>query len=419
VRDCRWTIGFAAAAVLMVVSTALAATRLSSPKSEAASPRKRLMVRDVGEAFDAKHIEIRGVEASRFNPKIWLDGTLNLVPDIRQPVLAPRAGKHRNIYAPSIVQTKDGGWRIYYGGWDGVDTPNDRIYLAETRDFLDFTNRQTVIEHGEFQHVCNVNVAPTDHGYAMMCTAYPDANGRNKPVAFFSDDGVKWNEPATRERIIRIDGYKNYDDADINGMNVLLFESGRYRLYFCDFHQFGKVFRASSQDGKTFHFDESALDDAAMMVNDVRKFHVADADWYLMGLHANGPRLHYALSRDGLHFGPPKLLYEHVGEDDRYVVSIGWAIADGRILGLLYGAGARGSLDENRIFATWLQKKVVIAAGEKRFEPTSALGPDRQLIASDQPLSGRLEFFADDRTTLLGTSEKIDLHPGRAYAVQP
>jgi hypothetical protein len=396
----------------MVASTVLAA--------EAASPRKPLTVRDVGEAFDAKHVEIRGVEASAFDPKIWLDGTMNLVPDIRRPVVAPRAGKHRNIYAPSVVQTKDGGWRIYYGGWDGVDTPNDRIYLAETREFLDFTNRHTVIEHGEFEHVCNVNVTPidNDHGYAMMCTGYPDTHGRNKPVAFFSDNGVRWNEPATRERIVRIEGYDHYADADINGMNVLLFESGEYRLFFSDFRHFGSVFRASSDDGRNFRFDASALD-AAMMVNDVKNFHIADAEWYLMGLHNNGPQLHYALSRDGLHFAPAKVLCERVGEDDRYIVSIGWVTADRAVLGFLYGAGPKGSLDENRIFARWLQKKAVIATGKKRYDPTSALGPDRQLIPADQPITGKLEFFADDGRTLLGVSERIDLHPGRAYAVQP
>jgi len=385
--------------------------------AEAASPRKPLTVRDVGEAFDARHIEIRGVAASAFDPKIWLDGTMNLVPDIRRPMLAPREGKHRNIYAPSIVRTKD-GWRIYYGGWDSVDTPNDRIYLADTRDFLDFTNRQTVIEHGEFQHVCNVNVTPIDHGYAMMCTAYPDANARNKPVAFFSDDGVHWNEPATRQRIIRIDGYDRYADADINGMNVLMFESGKYRLYFCDFHRFGKVFGATSEDGRNFRFEASVLD-AAMMVNDVKKLHVADADWYLMGLHNNGPQLHYALSRDGLHFEPAKVLCEHTGDDDRYIVSIGWITGDRAVLGFLYGAGAKGTLDQNRIFARWLQKKAVIVTGEKRYPPTGALGPDRQVIATDQPITGKLEWFAEDGRTLLAVSEKIDLHPGRAYAVQP
>src|SRR5690348_10305562 len=91
-----------------------------------------ITVTDVGEAAPGT-IEIRGVGADEFNPEIWRDRTLHFVPDARSPILSPREGKFRNIYAPSIVEAKD-GWRIFYGGWDGVPTGNDRIYTATTRD---------------------------------------------------------------------------------------------------------------------------------------------------------------------------------------------------------------------------------------------------------------------------------------------
>src|SRR6476660_2053507 len=123
-------------------------------------------------------IEIRGVSPDPFNPKLWNQSPLNFLPDIRHPLLDPRDGALRNIYAPTIPHLSSGSFRIFYGGWDGTPTGNDRIYSADTSDFLTFTNRHTVIEHGPFQHVCNVNVTRIETGaFAMMCTACPDAKG--------------------------------------------------------------------------------------------------------------------------------------------------------------------------------------------------------------------------------------------------
>ena len=87
-------------------------------------------------------IELHGVSAGDFDPRMWEEGTLNFVPDIRLPLLEPRkGGVCRNIYAPSAVETED-GWRLFYGAWDGVDTMNDRIYSVSTRDFVDFGERR-------------------------------------------------------------------------------------------------------------------------------------------------------------------------------------------------------------------------------------------------------------------------------------
>ena len=130
-------------------------------------------------------VEIHGVSAGAFDPAIWRSGSLNLVPDIRHPLLAPRqGGTFRNIYAPSPVEVP-GGWRLFYGAWDGVPTGNDRIYSRITADFVDFGERRIEIEHGAFVHVCNVNaIRLPDDSFRMVCTAYPDASGRNKPAVF-------------------------------------------------------------------------------------------------------------------------------------------------------------------------------------------------------------------------------------------
>ena len=185
-------------------------------------------------------VEVTGVEAGAFNPRMWQAGTLNFVPDLRSPLLAPQNGKFRNIYAPSAVEVP-GGYRLFYGAWDGVPTGNDRIYSATTdAHFQSFFNRHTVISPGNYIHICNVNALGFEDGsFALFGTLYP-IRDLNKPAFFRSDTtGTNWNglpgEPYTvrAQDIVEADGYA-YADADINGMNVMLRENGLYHLYFGD-----------------------------------------------------------------------------------------------------------------------------------------------------------------------------------------
>ena len=83
---------------------------------------------------------------------------------------------------------------MFYGGDDGSDTPNDRVYSVTTEDFLGFQNRGLVIDHGVFVHVNNVNVQQLPDGSMhMICTVAPDPAGLNKPAYFSSPDGIIWN----------------------------------------------------------------------------------------------------------------------------------------------------------------------------------------------------------------------------------
>lgn len=402
----------------------------------AASAPARLIVTEAGEASTSGAIEIRGVAAGAFEPRHWEANRLHWVPDTRSPLILPREGNWRNIYAPSAVEVP-GGWRIFYGGWDGAPTGNDRIYSTTTADFLGFAPPRTVIEHGGFQHVCNVNaLAKGNGGFEMVCTVYPDGAGLNKPALFRSPDGEVWNgspgiHTAGLQDIVRMTGYDRYAGADINGMNVLLREGDSLRLYFGNFRDFGKVYRATaSGDGTAFTLDGTALRER-LAVNDVKKFRTAQGDWYLMGLHMNRAELRYALSRDGLRFDESKRLFKCLGDEDHHMVALGWVVAgeqekEGRrLLGVLYGAGDVPSLDRNRIFARWLQKRVALALPQGReLEGRFAFGPDRQLIAMDRERDGgpvsepvRVRLFAEDGTTLLAESEPLRLVPGQAYEV--
>ena len=392
-------------------------------------------VRMIGGQAELGTMEIHGVAAGDFDPAIWRAGKLNILPDTRSPLIAPRLrGVYRNIYAPSIVDLGD-KWRVFYGAWDGVDSGNDRIYSLTTSDFVDFGPRRTEIEHGEFVHCCNVSAARLPDGsLRLMCTVYPDKADLNKPATFvsppllggdiMSPPNKGWNgSPAPYEAkqsdIISIDGYDKYAAADINGMNVILPEGGVIRLYFNNFKDFGRVYRATSRDGKRFVFEGTAVEFGAC-VNDVKKFTDQGKPIYLMGLHMNGDKLWYSLSADGMKFDSPQELATNQGDADRYIVAIGWVTRGNRVLGLLYGAGAVPGLDRNRIFGRWLQKKVVFVASDgTRYEPSAALGPDRQIIkvAHGNQLDGTFEVYAEDGVTLLGKSPGKAV-PSAAYAVE-
>jgi hypothetical protein len=378
------------------------------------------------------YLEVTGVEAGEFNPLIWQDGTLNFLPDLRSPLLAPRSGKFRNIYAPSAVETP-GGYRLFYGAWDGVPTGNDRIYSATTDlRFQDFVDRHAIIVPGSYTHVCNVNALGSDDGsFTLFATLYP-VRGLNKP-AFFKCDatGTNWNglsdEPYTvrGQDVVDISGYA-YTNADINGMNVMLRESGVYRLYFGDFKNPGGTFRATCTDGKHYTFEAKVLDGPGF-VNDVKKFSVGKTSYYLMGLHGNGTRLWQTVSTNGAAFPPTRTLLTNLGADDAYIVALGWVVrgsqeAPGRkLLGVLYGAGPVSALNENRIYARWLQRRLVFVADDGQHYPgMRALGPDRQLLSftSAQPVSGRFQVYNENGGILLGVSRAITVRSGETYQVR-
>ncbi|GMU22609.1 MAG: hypothetical protein AMXMBFR13_26940 [Phycisphaerae bacterium] len=364
-------------------------------------------------------VEVHGVAAGAFDPSAWEAGTLHFVSDVRSPLLQPRlSGTWRNIYAPSIVVIPD-GWRVFYGAWDGVHTSNDRIYSIQTRDFLDFDDRRIEIEHGTFVHVCNVAAIRSPNGeFPMFCTAYPVDEKVNKPAFFVRPADAGKPHSASPADLITMEGYANWVRADMNGMNVMLFENGVYRLYFGDFRAFGHVYRASSPDGKRFQYEGTCLD-APHMVNDVKKFIRQDRAWYLMALHANRDRLWYALSQDGMKFGPERELAGNLGAEDKYIVAVGWVVRDQQLLGFLYGAGAVPELNRNRIFARWLQKKLVFtdtAGNELRV--LGALGPDRQIVQlQGKPAEVRLQIFSEDDQDPLGKPIAVKLEPGSVYRI--
>lgn len=370
------------------------------------------MVREVGRSAADGRVELRGVGAGPF-----VKNAANWLPDRRFPLIEPLAGPFRNIYAPSIVALPDGEYRIFFGGWDGTPTGNDGIYCIGTRDFLSFYDRRKVIVHGAYEHVCNVSAVLNDDGsYTLMCTAYPDEHGLNKPAIFrIPGDFSHCPVIASSKDVVTIDGYPDYAGADINGMNPIIRDGGKLQLYFADFHRFGKIYLAD-QKGKPrqWSFRGVAMDFAGMP-NDIKRVGL----WNLLALHQNGPKLFWSISQDPGRFPEPKVLAEHYSDADRFMVAVGLVTRDQTVLGFLYGAGAVPALNQNRIFARWLQRKVLFRCDDgRRIMPEEALGPDRALLRLSARTTGRLEIYGEDGQTLLGRSDPITLIPGVAYRIR-
>jgi len=374
---------------------------------------------------NAGTIEIQGLSAGDFNPAYWQQNTINWVPDVREPMFTSlTTSPYQNIYSPFAVQ-QSGGWRMFYGGWDGSDTPNDRIYSVTTSDFLTFSNRILVIDNGALQEVNDVNVQQgSDGSLHMMCTG-ATYDGRNWPTYFSSPDGVVWNgtpEPyqAQLSDIVNIQGYSDYQAGGFNAGNVLFRETSDWELYFYDnFGAIAQIYRATGTSPQVVQYQSVALQTGADP-NSVNKFVVGGQTWYLMGLMSNAPQLWYSLSNDGLTFAPTQTLFTNLSSLDTSMDTVSFVTKGSQVLGTLYGANTGtpdNQLSDNAIFARWLQKKLVItdSSGVQYFAQGS-YGPDRQWFQLNPltPLEGTMVVYAEDGLTPLG-SNVVNLVGGKSY----
>lgn len=386
-------------------------------------------------------VEIQGLGAGPFDPAIWQKNQLHWVPEVRMPLLAPRmGGAFRNIYAPSAVE-EGTGWLFFYSAWDGTESGNDRVYMSRTPDFVDFYDRHTIIHNGQFVHVSNVNVQRLDaDSLELYATAWPDLQKQNKPIHFSSkDDGKTWNDSpapyhAEMKDIVRMDGYPGYQTGDLNGANVVLRDDSKYRLYFTNWHDHGKLYWAEGDAPDSFVFGGISLK-TVHAVNDVKKFQVDGKPWYVMALHKKGDvgltakdadKLWFSLSNDGRTFDDEQNMVRAREEIDRYIFAVGFVTRKDRILGVLYGAGPTVLCNRNQIFGYWLQKRVVLTAkpgysegNGAEYVAQGALGPDRQWIKLPlgQPFEGTLTLYRDDGITSLATVP-VSLKPGCVYQLK-
>lgn len=251
---------------------------------------------------------------------------------------------------------------MFYGGWDGTDTPFDQINSVTTADFLSFDNRGHVIANGDFLNVNNVNVQQLPDGSLhMICTGGQPGNaGGDKPVYFSSPDGTTWNGtpqpyPAQLSDVISIQGYAGFSTGNFNGANVLLRDDQTWVLYFKDWTHLDSTYWATAISLPDFQF-QGVAQTGKTFVNDAKKITVSGQNWYLMGFVEIDPKqpVTYSLSKDGRSFPTEQILFNNISGQDLYIVAVGFVLKGNQLLGALYGASAVETLDQNQIVARWL-----------------------------------------------------------------
>jgi hypothetical protein len=380
-------------------------------------------------------VEIQGASAGPFNPLSWQQDTLNWVLDTRMPMLAPQPGPFQNIYSPWPLEQAN-GWRMFYGGWDGTATSNDRVYSVTTSDFLSFGGRQLVIDHGDFLHVNNENVTQLPDGSMhMICTIALTQTSNGKPAYFSSPDGITRNgtpEPYSAQLgdVVSIPNDPNYLGWDFNGGNVLLWDSNDWMLYYSVgiYGSIGQVYRGTSVAPPVFQRTGVALD-TPHYANDIKKFQAGGKTWYLMALYVEeatfgtvpSPSFSYSLSNDdGIRFEAEHSLFGGASPEDHFATTPAFVTQGSSILGVLYGANAIDLLNAaNQIYARWLQKKVVITdSSGAQSALQGGYGPDRQRFQAPPTgsLQGTITVYAEDGVTPLGVGS-VNVSGGKAYSL--
>jgi hypothetical protein len=224
----------------------------------------------------------------------------------------------------------------------------------------------------------------------------------------------------TPSTLIAMNGYAGWANADVNGGNVVYEDpSGLWHLYFIDFKAFPGVYHATSSDFVHFDYVGKALGDG-MVVNDWKAFSYGGTTFYVGAYHMNGQKVWLTVGSSLDAPPPPFVAFTNAGSADQYIVAAGLVQDGARVLGILYGAGAVSALDQNRIFAQWLQKKVIFSNASLRWgDVERAKGPNAVHVFTADPNSietGRFELYDTDGTSLLYKSPVVTMRVGDTFA---
>lgn len=375
--------------------------------------------------------EIRNAGSGKFDPN-KLSEWHN---DVRWPLIKPRPGMYRNIYAPTIIKNETTSWNIYFGGHDGEKEPLDQVYMTVSPDnFLTFNTHSAVIKHGDFDCVNNPSAIKNGtNSWAMMITTANCAElpyVYNKPMLATSTNGNQWTPNIGQESsLITINGYSNWKEADINGCNVI-YDDGMngIHLYFCDFLdvqnnvvKYHVTHHAISYDrSSNFYYQGIAQDwkvAPERIVNDMKAFNYNGSKVYLLLTHDFHSNIHLTWSKSLSRFPAHQVALTNKDDSDKYIVSEGF-VSDGmRLFGILYGAGSASTLDENRIFGRWLQKKIIFQNDHVRWgDVEEAYGPDRVRLYMDTKVeTGNFYVYDTDGKTLLYISPRVTMRSGDVW----
>jgi len=354
--------------------------------------------------------EIRNVGSDSFDPNklnVWHY-------DIRKPLMDNMSAP--NYYSPSIVKNGD-VWNIYYGGFDYANFLKDNIYLTASADnFLTFKGKAHVISNVQYEHANNCSVIKEgDNDWKMLYTAYPLKN-KNKPHYGKSTNGLNWNfnNPVT------MSNYPAWDQTNSDGGNVLFSENGLYHMFFTDYNHENQDFRVHHATSRNFvdYKYKGVAQNKERIATDLKSFDYNNNKHYLLGTHRNTNNVELTVSTDLDNFDNPTIptitLNNSSNPNDKFIATLGFVEDENSLKGYLYGSSSVTTLNNNKIYANWLQKKVIFKNDHVRWgDVEEAYGPDRiALFMSTQVETGKFYIYDSDGTTLLYTSPLVTMKSG-------
>lgn len=407
--------------------------------------------------FDASggYNEFDGIKAGPFDPNKLSEWHY----DYRMPLYESNCSTSRqNIYAPQAVWNEPmNEWYVYYGGNDeasnaGCDTAHDNIFYVPTdAEFQSFDESENlmIISEGSFRNANNPALTKSPDGqWGMVYTAgwCPASYGssscaaageeNNLPAYATSSDGVNWSpsspgDPFGANNLISVSNFHNgtWNDSTqyINNQNGLLYDHGYFWYYYGPEGLGGKDYRAYSTDMANFTETGYVMDGAMASVNDVKKFRYNGNDYYMMVAQHNDQGVYYSVTSDPTAFPVLSTLFSTTGvtegdesiAQDNYIVSAGMVADETTLYGVLYGAAENSSLNTNKIFAKWLQKKVYFSNEDVGYGSIErADGPDTVrlgLDGSNDIQTGTITIYDTDGSTLLFTSPEVTIIGGMQW----
>ena len=419
----------------------------------------------------------------------------------------PPGFSHRNIYAPSIVNTGASSWNLYFGGWDGNDTGTmakscgknfgDCIYKTTTADdFTTFGGHSVMIQgknvdvlhpgnppnysspsfDGYSDHVNNEIVVRTDptHWYMAYTTGYaghaPLYAGLGRTSYATSSDGTNWtpsiadttlNQTGTYN--VQMSGYGSWSTADVNGGNVIYQDpNSTWHLFFNDFTDSAfywacrarmwptvkGVHHATSNGGiSSFTYDAQLPpydingNKLQVVMNDMKSFTYGGATYYLGAYQYSASNIWMSINTSLTSLDSLVIPFYSWGSGapnsgyitDDFITSVGWVQDGSRMYGVLYGASGLDPCDSTiafltseRIYARWLQKRVVFKNSDVNwgdgYDGEHAFGPDSiflYMAANDHLETGRFYVYDTDGERLLYRSPQVTMREGDIWTYDP
>lgn len=360
--------------------------------------------------------------------------------DIRYPLIS-----HYNAYAPSIVKNGDQVYNIYFGGQlekpAGSENPHDEIYIQDTPDdFISFNAPVKQIHYTGGEHANNPNVIKfqstdgtnTSIKWYMVFTFLKILQSPfiNRPFVSRSTDGASDWTPNYAETGLTIDDNSEFINGNIDGGCGLYYDSSnnKYNYFYTVMDSTnpwpGNIYLATGTDGTYYDYAGIVLDKditpgktGGFFVNDVKKIN----NQFIMLTHypVDTSVYYNILDTDGDYpktsLAPTKLFSSIPGATQGYYISTCTMVVDGeyndenkKLRGVVYGAGSN-KLDDNKLYAAWLQKKVLFQTkdgsqvwGYNKVYPwlaTRSYGPDNAYIMTptidEEGVQGNFLIFGE------------------------